>query len=91
MTRSSMNMIEYAAIDLLITEAGVRPEDVAEILIDGMGVVFTLFVRVPTDDGSIGAILMHNEDLMVTKRRYEIHRPGSHVHEADVVSDHTHE
>jgi hypothetical protein len=87
-----MNMIEFDTINALILEAEVDPNDVAEILISPNGVIITLYVRVPVDGGKIaGQLMLHNGDVMVTKRVYEIHRADDHVHEEAVDVGHVHD
>ena len=84
-------MIEFDTIENLIDEAELDVNDVSRITITPSGVTFTLYVRMPSEDGELGKIMLHNGDVMVTQRVYSIHRPGDHVHEDDVVLDHTHD
>jgi hypothetical protein len=88
-----MNMIEFDTINAIITEAGVDPNDVGEILIQPNGIVITLYVRVPREEGSDigGQLMLHNGDVMVTKRVYEIHRADDHVHEDGTDIGHVHD
>jgi len=87
-----MPMIEFDTVSALITEAGVDPNDVAEILIQPTGIRFTLYVRVPADGGDIaGQLMLHNGDVMITQRVYEIHRADDHVHEDGEDVGHVHD
>ena len=84
-------MIEIDTIAALINEAGVVADNVQQILITPQKVEFTLMVRIPTEDGSLGNLMLHDDCFMLIKKIFDIHRPGDHIHEEDVVLDHTHE
>lgn len=83
-------MIEFETIQALIDEAGVNPNDVSSIEIDGGGVVFTLFMKVPAEKEEDRHMMLHDGEFMFYKKAFEIHRASDHVHD-DQFEGHTHE
>jgi hypothetical protein len=84
-------MIEFATVNAIIEEAGIDPASVSKFEVDATGVIFTIFVRVPAEEEDKRHRMLHDGEFMFIKKFVPLHRPGDHVHEEDVILDHTHD